>query len=181
MGAMPARDRVLNGHVVAFYALRLAGLSVTECSQIVGTAPARLKKYILPGWWDRTYRPRTRWHGDALNALAGAYADHSLGVREIIVEHHITQASLYKLAQKHRWPRRPMGPKIHAAAVRRLSSGRLAYYKKLRASGVPLAEALLATSRGAQPIHSAGDDPNVPASAAHSREPSASEPHSPVG
>lgn len=151
------RDRVLKGHVAAVHALTLCGVPFTECCLIAGVSPGRMKQYVRQDWWKRPTR-RGRWSGVKLERLAAAYADHAIGVRQIVRDHGVTQGTLYKLAQRYRWPLRPKGRKAKAVALRDLSPGRQAYYDRLRASGVSGPEALLGAQRGAEPIKSTSTD-----------------------
>jgi len=148
------RTRVLKGHVGAVHALRLCGVPFTECARIVGISPERMKDYVAEDWVGARQR-RGRWYGAERRALAAAYADHSISVRQIVAQFKVSQAALYKVAQKYGWPLRPKGRKAQTVAVRNLTSGKRAYYKALRANGLSLQEALAAAHRGAEPVLSA--------------------------
>ena len=157
-----SRQRVLRGYLVAAYALRIAGVPFTECCFVIGVSPKRARQYMKASYCQGDTR-RTRWSGQRLEQVAKAYADHTIEVRRICEVYRITQASLYKLAQLHGWRGRPMGPRPKALASRNLSGPTLAYYKRLRAGGLSIEDALAAVQRGAEPIHSADTAPQTSA------------------
>lgn len=101
--------RLTNGHRAALCGLLLAGQPFIQCCKIIGVSPKRMRTYLPKDWAHHRNPARTKWTGLRLAALARDYRAHSLSVRTIIARHHVTQGTLYKLAQTHGWPTRRKG------------------------------------------------------------------------
>ena len=108
--------------------LMLAGQPFVESCRIARVGHKTMRRSLPAGWTGRK-NVRGKWRGARLEALAADYRVHSMSEQTICERHTVSPLSLKKLAQKHRWPRRP-----HKkwGVVSNMSPERQRLYAKLR-------------------------------------------------
>lgn len=128
------KQRVTNAHRAGVCGLVIVGVGFVQACRIMGI-PYGLVKESLGGGWDGRHscNKKKRWEGALLAEAKAFYCDLNLTTEQIGAMYGVKRDTLWKLAKKHKWPKRCLGGKLALPTpISKMEPHLAARYRKLQ-------------------------------------------------